>query len=92
MYIQSYEMIGLTKEIFEGTHLWYSGTYSSDFSSIDRMDIVNLAGIHKYNALTIFQRVFLYLSKIHHRIEEEEKKLGVCQITIEQQQVRDRER
>lgn len=45
-------MINLTKEIFEWNH-------SSDFTSIDRMDIVNLAGIHKYNALSIFQRVIL---------------------------------
>ncbi len=50
------------------------GTYSSDFSSIDRMDIVNLAGIHKYNALTIFQRVVYILnldtSKNIRRIEK----------------------
>ena len=51
-------MIHLTKEIFEGIFIFkHLGTYSSDFTSIDRMDIVNLAGIHKYNALTIFQRV-----------------------------------
>lgn len=55
-------MIHLTKEIFEGMCIWYKiivGSYSSEFSSIDRMDIVNLAGIHKYNALTIFQRVII---------------------------------
>ena len=44
------DMILLTKEVFEGNH-------SSDFTSVDRMDIVHLAGIHKYNALHIFQRV-----------------------------------
>lgn len=55
-YIPVQEMINLTKEIFEWNH-------SSDFTSIDRMDIVNLAGIHKYNALSIFQRVNLHLNR-----------------------------
>lgn len=49
-YLPVQEMIQLTKEIFEGDH-------STEFSSVDRMDIINLAGIHKYNALTVFQRV-----------------------------------
>jgi hypothetical protein len=52
-YVPVQEMITITKEIFEGNH-------SADFSSVDRMDIVNLAGIHKYNALTIFQRVRMH--------------------------------
>jgi hypothetical protein len=56
-YIPVQEMITLTKEVFEGNH------HNGDFSSIDRMDIVNLAGIHKYNALTIFQRVRRYLTR-----------------------------
>lgn len=49
-YIQVKDMIALTKEVFEGDH-------NTDFSSVDRMDIINLAGIHKYNALSVFQRV-----------------------------------
>jgi hypothetical protein len=55
-YIAVQEMITLTKEVFEGNH-------NAEFQSIDRMDIVNLAGIHKYNALTIFQRVTLFLTR-----------------------------
>jgi len=47
-------MIGLTKEVFEGNH-------NADFSSVDRLDIINLAGIHKYNALNVFQRVKIFL-------------------------------
>lgn len=43
-------MIALTKEVFEGD-------YSNDFATVDRMDIIHLAGIHKYNALSVFQRV-----------------------------------
>ena len=50
------EMIQLTKETFEGEH-------NTDFSSIDRMDIINLAGIHKYNAISIFQRVIIVLRR-----------------------------
>jgi hypothetical protein len=45
-------MISTTKEVFEANH-------NADFSSVDRMDMINLAGIHKYNAINIFQRVFL---------------------------------
>lgn len=40
------------------------------------MDIVNLAGIHKYNALTIFQRVILcylrYIDSPANRVVVEE--------------------
>lgn len=54
-------MIALAKDIFEGTWFYNWETHSSDFSSIDRMDIANLAGIHKYNALSIFQRVLYSL-------------------------------
>jgi hypothetical protein len=49
-YIPLQEMIALTKEIFEGDHI-------TEFSSVDRMDIINLAGIHKYNAVSVFNRV-----------------------------------
>jgi hypothetical protein len=49
-YVPVQEMIALTKEIFEGDH-------NTEFSSVDRLDIINLAGIHKYNALSVFQRV-----------------------------------
>jgi hypothetical protein len=50
IFITVKEMISLAKEVFEGN-------YSSDFNSVDRMEIVNLAGVHKYNAVSIFQRV-----------------------------------
>jgi hypothetical protein len=49
-YVPLQEMISLTKEIFEGDHI-------TEFSSVDRMDIINLAGIHKYNAVSVFNRV-----------------------------------
>lgn len=55
-YIPVKEMISLTREVFEGDH-------NSDFNTVDRMDMVNLAGIYKYNALSIFQRVHLSLSR-----------------------------
>lgn len=55
-YIQVKDMIALTKEVFEGDH-------NTDFSSVDRMDIINLAGIHKYNALSVFQRVIHKLAR-----------------------------
>lgn len=59
-YIPYQEMIALTKEVFQGN-------YGNDFTSIDRMDLINLAGIHKYNALSIFQRV---LNNIYRFIAE----------------------
>ena len=46
-YIPINEMISLTRETFEGS-------YSSNLSSINKMDIVNLAGTQKFNTLAIF--------------------------------------
>lgn len=45
-------MIAVTKEIFEIS-------YPAEYDSVDRMDMVELAGVFKYNALTVFQRVIL---------------------------------
>lgn len=66
-------MIALTKEIFEGSRFENLGNYSSDFNSINRMDIVNLAGIHKYNALTIFQRVLIVWVRFTRELRRKRK-------------------
>ncbi len=39
----------------------FEANYSSDFYTVNRMDIINLAGTQKYNALGIFQRVIFIL-------------------------------
>lgn len=56
IYVSIQEMIALTKETFEAV-------YPSEYESVDRMSLIELAGVFKYNALTIFQR-------IHQRIEK----------------------
>lgn len=72
-------MIAVTKEIFEIS-------YPAEYDSVDRMDMVELAGVFKYNALTVFQRVNLLLSQIHQRIEKEDAILGPLKIGINLEQ------
>lgn len=73
------EIISITKEIFEAV-------YPSDYDSVDRMDMIELAGVFKYNALTVFQRVSLPLSQIHQRIEKEDAILGSFRLNINLEQ------
>ena len=53
LYISVQEFAPLIKDTYERE---YHGTYDD----IDRKDMIGLAGIFKYNALTIFQRVKMY--------------------------------
>ena len=53
LYICIQELITITKDTFEGTH-------SSEYDSVERRDMIGLGGVFKYNALTIFQRVYFY--------------------------------
>ena len=38
----------------------YERSYHGTYEEIDRKDMIGLAGIFKYDALTIFQRVKMY--------------------------------
>lgn len=49
--------------------------HSPEYDSVDRMDIIGLAGVVKYNALSIFQR-------IHHKIEKHDRLLGPCNVSL----------
>ena len=52
LYISVQELITITKDSFEANH-------SSEYESVERRDMIGLGGVFKYNALTIFQRVWI---------------------------------